>query len=90
MPKDTGIGASSKRREDVRFLSGLGNYTDDVVIAGQSYAIFVRSTVAHGRIVKVATEAAAAMPGVTLCVPIWAKGASRRRIPCCQLPVFCW
>ena len=25
-----GIGASSKRREDVRFLTGVGNYTDDI------------------------------------------------------------
>ena len=64
MPKDYGIGASSKRREDVRFLSGLGNYTDDVVIAGQSYAVFVRSTVAHGRIKSVGTKTAEGMPGV--------------------------
>ena len=64
MPKDHGIGASTKRREDVRFLSGLGNYTDDVVIAGQSYAVFVRSTVAHGRIKSVGTKTAEGMPGV--------------------------
>lgn len=64
MPKDYGIGASTKRREDIRFLSGLGNYTDDINVAGQSYAAFVRSTVAHGKIKKVATEAAKAMPGV--------------------------
>ncbi len=64
MPKDDGIGASTKRREDIRFLSGLGNYTDDINVAGQSYAAFVRSTVAHGKIKKVATEAAKAMPGV--------------------------
>jgi carbon-monoxide dehydrogenase large subunit len=64
MPKDTGIGASSKRREDVRFLTGKGMYTDDMNVAGQAYAVMVRSTVAHGRIVRVGTEAAAAMPGV--------------------------
>ena len=37
MPKDSGIGASSKRREDIRFLTGDGNYTDDINIHGQAY-----------------------------------------------------
>ena len=64
MPKDTGIGASSKRREDVRFLTGVGHYTDDVSLHGQTHAVMVRSTVAHGRIVKIDTARAAAMPGV--------------------------
>ncbi len=64
MPKDHGIGASSKRREDIRFLTGRGNYTDDINVHGQTYAAFVRATVAHGRIVKVATDRAAGMPGV--------------------------
>jgi carbon-monoxide dehydrogenase large subunit len=64
MPKDHGIGASTKRREDVRFLTGRGNYTDDIALAGQAHAVFVRSQVAHGRIRSVDTRAAAAMPGV--------------------------
>ena len=64
MPKDYGIGASSKRREDVRFLTGKGVYTDDMALHGQTYAVFVRSTVAHGRIKSVGTEAASKMPGV--------------------------
>jgi aerobic carbon-monoxide dehydrogenase large subunit len=64
MPKDHGIGASTKRREDVRFLTGKGVYTDDMNIAGQAHAVMVRSTVAHGRIKKVDTSQAAAMPGV--------------------------
>ena len=64
MPKDHGIGASLKRREDVRFLTGRGVYTDDMALHGQTYAVFVRSTVAHGKIVKVDTTKAAAMPGV--------------------------
>ncbi len=37
MPKDHGIGASSKRREDVRYLTGRGKYTDDMSIYGQAY-----------------------------------------------------
>ncbi len=64
MPKDTGIGASSKRREDVRFLSGRGVYTDDMALHGQTYAVFVRSNVAHGRIRNIDTSNAAKMPGV--------------------------
>jgi carbon-monoxide dehydrogenase large subunit len=64
MPKDHGIGASTKRREDVRFLTGKGVYTDDMRIYGQTYAVFVRSQVAHGRIKAINTANAAAMPGV--------------------------
>ncbi|WGW02828.1 xanthine dehydrogenase family protein molybdopterin-binding subunit [Tropicibacter oceani] len=64
MPKDHGIGASPKRREDVRFLTGAGNYTDDINIYGQTYVHFLRSDMAHGKINKIDTSAAEAMPGV--------------------------
>jgi len=64
MPKDGGIGASTKRREDVRFLTGKGRYTDDINIRGQAHAWFVRSDVAHGMLNKVDVAAAEAMPGV--------------------------
>jgi len=64
MPKDGGIGASSKRREDLRFLTGKGKYTDDMNIHGQTYAHFVRSDIAHGTINSIDTSVAANMPGV--------------------------
>ena len=64
MPKDSGIGASVKRREDVRFLTGKGRYTDDLNRTGQAHVAFLRSDVAHGRIAELDTAAAAAMPGV--------------------------
>ncbi|MGR3381312.1 xanthine dehydrogenase family protein molybdopterin-binding subunit [Roseovarius indicus] len=64
MPKDGGIGDATKRREDVRFLSGTGNYTDDINVAGQAYVHFLRSDVAHGKITNLDTAAAEAMPGV--------------------------
>ncbi|MEO0931203.1 MAG: xanthine dehydrogenase family protein molybdopterin-binding subunit, partial [Pseudomonadota bacterium] len=64
MPKDSGIGASTKRREDVRFLTGAGNYTDDINIHGQAYVHFLRADVAHATINNVDTSAAADMPGV--------------------------
>ena len=64
MPKDGGIGASSKRREDLRFLTGKGKYTDDINLQGQAYAYFIRSDVAHGTIKSINTDAASKMPGV--------------------------
>ncbi len=63
MPKD-GIGASTKRREDLRFLTGNGKYTDDINLRGQAFVHFLRSDVAHGRINGIDTTAAADMPGV--------------------------
>lgn len=64
MPKDHGIGAAQKRREDVRFLTGAGQYTDDINIYGQAYCVFLRSDVAHGKINGIDTSAAEEMPGV--------------------------
>ena len=43
----TGIGASVKRKEDQRFITGKGQYTDDINRPGQAYAVFVRSPHAH-------------------------------------------
>ena len=64
MPKDGGIGDSTKRREDIRFLTGKGRYVADINLRGQAHAWFIRSDVAHGRINRIDTTAAAAMPGV--------------------------
>ena len=69
MPRDeidrgTGIGAAVRRREDARFLTGAGRYTDDIDVRGQAYVHFLRSDVAHGRINGIDAEAASAMPGV--------------------------
>ncbi len=47
------IGASVRRKEDYRFLTGGGKYTDDVTLPGQSYAYFVRSPHAHAKILKI-------------------------------------
>jgi carbon-monoxide dehydrogenase large subunit len=64
MPKDGRIGDASARREDVRFLSGTGKYTDDINVRGQAYVHFLRSDVAHGRISGIDTAEAESMPGV--------------------------
>ena len=58
------IGQSLRRREDARFLTGSGQYTDDVVLHRQTYASFVRSPVAHARIRSIKLDAAKAKPGV--------------------------
>src|SRR5262249_22737396 len=58
------FGASIKRREDPRFITGKGNYTDDVKLPGMTYAAFVRSPHAHARIRNIDTAAARAVPGV--------------------------
>jgi carbon-monoxide dehydrogenase large subunit len=58
------IGASVKRKEDYRFLTGAGNYTDDVVFPHQTFAVFVRSPHAHAKIKSVKTDAAKKSPGV--------------------------
>jgi carbon-monoxide dehydrogenase large subunit len=58
------IGQSVKRREDYRFLTGSGNYTDDIVLPQQSYASFVRSPHAHARIRSIDKGAALKAPGV--------------------------
>src|ERR1700741_1488448 len=60
----TGIGASVRRKEDHRFITGKGQYTDDISRPGETRAMFVRSPHAHARIKKVDTAAAKAMPGV--------------------------
>jgi aerobic carbon-monoxide dehydrogenase large subunit len=58
------IGLPLKRREDQRFLTGAGQYTDDVVMHGQTYAAFLRSPYAHARIKSIDTSAALKAPGV--------------------------
>src|SRR3954463_772448 len=58
------IGARVARKEDYRFLTGTGQYTDDVALAGQSHAAFVRSPHAHATIRKIAIEKASRAPGV--------------------------
>ncbi len=58
------IGKSLRRREDRRFLTGAGNYTDDVTMHGQTYAVFLRSPHGHARIRSIGLEAAKKAPGV--------------------------
>ena len=82
-----GIGQSVRRIEDDNFLKGRGRYLDDINIAGQAYAYFVRSPHAHARIKTVDTAAAAGASGV-LGVFIGAdyKAAGYASLPC-MIPI---
>jgi len=58
------IGQSVKRKEDARFLTGRGQYTDDISQQFQTYAYFLRSPYAHAKILSINTAAAQAAAGV--------------------------
>ena len=58
------IGARIERKEDYRFLTGAGQYTDDVTLPHQSYAVFVRSPHAHAGIKSINKANALKAPGV--------------------------
>ncbi|MEO6033449.1 MAG: xanthine dehydrogenase family protein molybdopterin-binding subunit, partial [Burkholderiaceae bacterium] len=63
-PLTSPIGQPLRRREDERFLTGAGQYTDDVVMARQSHGVFLRSPHAHARIKSIDLDAAKKAPGV--------------------------
>jgi carbon-monoxide dehydrogenase large subunit len=58
------FGASVKRREDPRLITGTASYTDDLVLPGMAYAQIVRSPHAHARITRIDVEDARRRPGV--------------------------
>jgi carbon-monoxide dehydrogenase large subunit len=58
------VGESVPRREDFRFLTGTGTFSEDITLIGMLYASLVRSTLAHADIVSIDTDAARAQPGV--------------------------
>ena len=58
------VGASVRRKEDFRFITGQGHYTDDISRPGQAFAYFLRSPHAHAKIKHLDAGAARAMKGV--------------------------
>jgi len=58
------IGKAVRRREDPRFITGRGTYTDDIKLPGTHHAVFVRSPLAHARIVNIDARRATALSGV--------------------------
>ncbi len=61
----TGIGAPVRRKEDQRFITGKGQYTDDINRPGQAYAVFVRSPHAHANIKRIDTGRGDAIAGLS-------------------------
>jgi len=59
-----GIGAAVKRREDFRFIKGVGKYTDDINLPHQTFCYFLRSPAAHATIRSIDISAAKNAPGV--------------------------
>ena len=62
--RPTFVGARMKRREDPALIQGLGQYVDDIPLAGTLHAAFFRSPYAHARITGLHVEAARQHPGV--------------------------
>jgi carbon-monoxide dehydrogenase large subunit len=58
------VGQRVKRREDPRLIQGRATYVDDIALVGMQHVAFKRSDIAHGKIRKIDTKAAAAMDGV--------------------------
>ena len=62
--KQFGIGQPVRRVEDRRFITGHGNYVDDIQLPRQAYVFMLRSPHAHADIRGIDTRAALQMPGV--------------------------
>ncbi|MBT7760648.1 MAG: xanthine dehydrogenase family protein molybdopterin-binding subunit, partial [Rhodospirillaceae bacterium] len=60
----TGIGAPMPRKEDHRFLTGAGRFSDDIVVPEMLVGMFLRASVPHGEIAAIDVAAALAAPGV--------------------------
>ena len=60
----SGIGASVRRVEDRRFLTGQGRFVDDIAPPNMVFAYVVRSRHAHAKILSIDATAARNAPGV--------------------------
>ena len=58
------VGASVKRKEDPRLITGSSVYVDDLKLPGMVHVSIVRSPYAHAKIISIDTSEASAMPGV--------------------------
>jgi aerobic carbon-monoxide dehydrogenase large subunit len=63
-PEVGGMGHAIKRKEDLRFIQGRGNYVDDITLPHMVFGQLVRSPYAHARIKSIDTAKAKAVPGV--------------------------
>lgn len=75
------VGQGVERVEDLRLLTGRGQFVDDLACEGLLHAVIYRSSVAHGRIRSIDTSAARAMPGVHAVITAADLGAAVPMIP---------
>src|ERR1700687_5292726 len=64
-----GVGQSVKRTEDIRFVTGQGQYTDDLRFPNETFACFHRTAQSHARITGIDVSAAKKAPGVIAVLP---------------------
>ena len=64
MGENVGIGASLRRKEDLRFITGKGNYVADIKLPDMTVMVLLRSQHAHAHLRAIDTSAAKALPGV--------------------------
>src|SRR5438874_1495812 len=78
-----GIGQAVRRTEDIRFVTGQGQYTEDLHVDREAHAAFLRSPHAHARIKSIDTDAAESVPGV-IGVLTWrdVEAAGANPMPC--------
>jgi len=78
-----GIGQSVRRSEDNRFVSGRGQYTEDLPFEDAAQVAFLRSPYAHAHITSIDTSLAEAAPGV-IAVLTWrdVEAAGAKPMPC--------
>ncbi|MFL2526083.1 MAG: hypothetical protein ACJ0Q3_01205 [Candidatus Azotimanducaceae bacterium] len=71
-----GIGVPVRRREDLRFITGNGNYTDDISQPGQVHALFCRSPLARANLASLDFTDAMQVPG-GYCLLLWQRDGER-------------
>ena len=71
------------RKEDPRFIRGMGRYVDDIQLTGMLHLAILRSPVAHANIVSIDVTAAQAHPKVKAVIT-GADSLSR------SVPAACW
>jgi aerobic carbon-monoxide dehydrogenase large subunit len=64
VPNGDGIGQPVRRKEDLRLITGRGRYAADENLAGQAYAVFLRSPHAHARIRSIVVDKALEVQGI--------------------------
>jgi carbon-monoxide dehydrogenase large subunit len=81
------MGASVRRKEDPRLITGTATYTDDLVLPGMVYVSYLRSPYAHAKIKKINTQKAKALKGVVAIVTGEDLKDAVKPIPCAwQIP----